>query len=298
MQNPDSLLVQFSDALSGHAAGAQAFVAEVRPEDGPSLSGVLWRPNAVVVSEQALPDASEYQVRIADHSVKAHLAGRDRGTNVAVLKLDSEIDARLPKFAAPRLGALVLVLGVSSNGPAARLAIIRSVGESWESFAGGTIDHRITLDAYVGASEEGGPVLAADGGILGISTRGARRQSLVIPASTVDRACALLLEKGSIERGWLGVSLHPVALPETLRPEDSQRVGLMVMEVGADSPAAKAGVVAGDIILSVGGAPAIRLGKIARQFGTNSVGKTIEITLARAGAILTSKATITARTSG
>jgi S1-C subfamily serine protease len=251
-----------------------------------------------VVSDQILPDASSYEVTIADRVVKAQLAGRDRGTNVAVLKLESEIDASLPKFAAPRLGALALVLGVSANGLAARLAIIRSVGESWESLAGGTIDHRITLDGIVGASEEGGPVLAADGGILGISTRGARRQRLVIPASTVDRACAVLLEKGSIERGWLGVSLHPVALPETLRPEDSQRVGLMVMEVGADSPAAEAGIVAGDIILSVGGAPAIRLGKIARQFGTNSIGKTIEITLARAGAILTSKATITARKSG
>jgi S1-C subfamily serine protease len=108
----------------------------------------------------------------------------------------------------------------------------------------------------------------------------------------------VLLEKGSVERGWLGVALRPVALPEALRPDDSQRVGLMVMDVGADSPAAKAGILAGDILLSAGGAAATRFGKIARQLGANSIGKKIQITLARAGAVVTSEATIAARKAG
>jgi S1-C subfamily serine protease len=251
-----------------------------------------------VVSEQALPDSSEYEVRIADSVVKAHLAGRDEGTNVAVLRLESAIAATLPPPAVARIGALALALGTGADGITARLAIIRSVGGQWESLAGGTIDQRITLDSSIGAAEEGGPVLAADGSILGISTRGAGRQSLVIPSSTVERAVGVLLEKGSIERGWLGVALRPVALPETLRPDSSQRVGLMVMEVGADSPAAKAGILAGDILLSAGGVPAIRFSKIARQLGPNSIGTTIEFALARAGAILTSQATIGARKTG
>jgi S1-C subfamily serine protease len=294
MPNPDSL-VQLSDALSAAAAGARAFLAEIRIPEGQLLSGVLWKANAVVVSEQALPDSPEYEVRIADSVVKAHLAGRDEGTNVAVLRLESAVATSLPPPAVARVGALALALGVGADGIAARLAMIRSVGGPWESLAGGTIDRRITLDSPIGAAEEGGPVLAADGAILGISTRGAGRQTLVIPASTIERAAGVLLEKGSIERGWLGVALRPVALPETLRPDDSQRVGLMVMEVGADSPAAKAGILAGDILLSAGGVPAIRFGKVARQLGPSSIGTTIEIALARAGAIVTSQATIGAR---
>jgi S1-C subfamily serine protease len=297
MPNPDSLLVQLSDALSGLTAGARAFLAEIRTPDGHRVSGVLWKPGAVVVSEQALPDASEYEVKVADRIVKAHLAGRDEGTNVAALRLESEIDTRLPPASVPRAGALALALGIGANGVTARLAILRSVGEAWESLAGGTIDHRITLDTRLGAAEEGGPVLAADGGILGISTRGARRQSLVIPSSTVDRVLGVLLDKGSVERGWLGVALRPVSLPEALRPDDSQRVGLMVMDVGDDSPAAKAGIVAGDILLSAGGVPATRFGRIARQLGANSIDTKIAITLARAGAIVTSEATIEVRKS-
>ena len=295
MANPNSVLVQFSDALSVLASSARDFAAEIRTGDGQRLSGVLWKPNAVVVSEQALPEASDYEVRIAGHVAKAHLAGRDEGTNVAVLRLASDIAGALPPPAAPRVGALALVLGMGVDGIAARLALIRSVGGAWQSLAGGTIDHRITLDGRIGASEEGGPILAADGAILGISTRGARRQSLVIPTSTVDRAVGVLLEKGQVERGWLGVALRPVSLPDALRPDESQRIGLMVMEVGTDSPAAKAGILAGDILLSAGGVATTRFGRIARQFGAGSIGKTIDITLARAGGVLTSQVTVTAR---
>src|SRR5258707_12370208 len=108
MANSDSL-VQLSDALSGLAAGARAFLAEIRNPDGPLLSGVLWKANAVGVSEQALPEASEYEVRIADSVVKAHLAGRDEGTNVAILRLKTELPAACPPQLAPRLCALALV---------------------------------------------------------------------------------------------------------------------------------------------------------------------------------------------
>ena len=295
MPNPKSVLVEFSNALSAAAASARDYVAEIQIAGGHRRSGVLWKPNIVAVSEQVLPEASEYEVTVAGRTGKARLAGRDPGTNVAVLRLEEDLPGRLPQFAVPSVGALSVVLGGGANGITTQLTTVRSVGGAWQSQSGGTIDHRIVLNGRLGAAEEGGPVLAADGAILGISTRGAAQQSLVIPASTVERIAHILLEKGSVERGWLGVSLRPVALPEALRPEGSQRVGLMVMDVGADSPAAKAGVVAGDILLSVGGSPATTFGKIVRQFGGNSIGKKVEITLARAGVHLTSEATIAPR---
>ena len=291
----NSPLTEFSKALSDLAANARSFLASARGKDGTPISGVLWTPNTVVVSEQALSDGSDFDVTVADATATARLAGRDQGTNVAVLKLDRDLPGRLPASGLPTVGALALALGVGANGVCARLAVVRSVGGAWQSLAGGTIDHRIVLDSYLGTTEEGGPVLAADGAIFGIATRGAGRQSLVIPASTIERVVPQLLQSGVIERGWLGVSLHPVALPEALRPEQSQRVGLMVMDVAANGPAAKAGVLAGDILLAVGGAVATRPGKIARQLGADSIGRTLELTLARAGAIVTSEAVVEAR---
>ena len=293
----DFPLIQFSNALSELVAGARGFLASARSKEGAQLSGVLWTPNAIVVSEQALPDASEFEVTVGDVTASAQLAGRDEGTNVAVLRLDRDLSGKLPPHAVPAVGALALALGVGADGPAARLAIVRSVGNAWQSLAGGTVDHRIVLGTYLGRTEEGGPVLGADGAIFGIATRGAGRQSLVIPASTVERIVPQLLKSGTIARGWLGVALHPVALPETLRSDQSQRVGLMVMDVVAGGPAAKAGVLAGDILLAVGGAQATRPGKIARQLGGDSIGRKLELTLARAGAIVTSECVIEARAS-
>jgi S1-C subfamily serine protease len=297
MPSPSSVLSQFSTALSALAAGARGFLASVRSNKGDQLTGVLWSANAVVVSEQELADGTEFQVTVADSMADARLAGRDQGTNVAVLKLERDLPGRLPASAVPTVGALALVLGAGANGPVAALALVRAVSGPWQSLAGGTIDHRIVLDTYLDSIDEGGAVLAADGAILGTAARGAGRQSLVIPASTIDRVVPVLLQKGAVERGWLGVSLHPVALPEALRPEQSQRVGLMVMDVVAGGPAAKAGVLAGDILLAVGGALATRPGRVARQLGAGSIGKKLELTLARAGAILTSECIVEARAS-
>jgi len=294
MANAHSLLSQLSGELSAAVDAARPFTAAVRASAGHHLSGVLWRAGAVVVSEQALPDADGYEVTVDSHSVKAHLAGRDPGTNVAVLKLEGDLPHALPEAGSAKPGALALVLGASAEGVSARLALVRAVSGPWQSLAGGTINGRIVLDTRIG-SAEGGPVLTADGALLGISTRGAHRQSLVIPASTVDAAVAAILETGSVPRGWLGLALRPVALPEALRPDNGQRIGLMVMEVTSDSPGAKAGIVAGDILLSFGGTPITRFGGISRQLGANSIGKTIAVTLARAGALVMKDAVIEAR---
>ena len=295
MSHTSSVLTQLSESLSQLVARSHGLVAAVRIPGGGLVSGVLWRPDAVVVSEQTLSESPEYEVGIGDRVLKAHAAGRDEGTNVAVLKLaDSDLSPVLPPPAVAQTGSLALLLGASAEGVSARLALIRAAGGAWESLNGGQIDRKILLDVRIG-SEEGGPVLAADGSIYGISTRGARRQSLVIPASTVDRAVTALLEKGAVQRGWIGVALRPVALPETLRPASGQRIGLMVMDVAANSPGAKAGIVAGDIVLSAGGTPVHRFGSITRQLGPASIGKTIELLIARAGATISQQLTIEAK---
>ncbi len=297
MPESSSILCQFSDALSALVTQARSFVASIEHADGWRGSGVLWRGNVVVASEQALPRDAEYEVLVAGELVKAQIAGRDPGVNVAILRLEREIASALPNFAKANAGALAVILGAAGEGVSARLAMLRSVGAPWESMAGATIDQRIVLDSTIG-QDEGGPVLAADGRLFGISTRGARRQSLVIPASNVEKSVSLFLEQGGVKRGHLGVALRPVAIPESLRPGDGQRIGLMVMEVESGGPAGMAGILAGDILLSVGGAPAIRFGQLTRQLGANSIGRKVEVRFARAGQVEKRELTIAERAPG
>lgn len=291
MSDPASILSGFSDALTALVAQSRRFVAAIEHADGWRGSGVLWRGNIVVASEQSLPAETEYRIRVGDEVATAQVVGRDPGANVAILRLEREIATALPGFVEAKPGALAVILGAAGEGVSARLAILRSVGGPWESMAGTTIDQRIVLDARIGR-EEGGPVLAADGRLFGISTRGVRRQSLVIPAPDVGKSVDVLIEQGRVNRGYLGVALRPVAIPEPLRPGSGQRVGLMVMEVESGSPADAAGIVAGDILLSVGGAPAIRFGHVARQLGPASIGRNVEVRFARAGLVETRVLTI------
>jgi S1-C subfamily serine protease len=100
---------------------------------------------------------------------------------------------------------------------------------------------------------------------------------------------------GRIARGWLGVALQAVAVPDALRETTDQSSGLMVMSVVDGGPAAKAGIVAGDIILSVGGTSTHRYRKIARHFGSDSIGQKTDLRLIRGGTVITVQTLIAER---
>lgn len=295
-QSSDAL-AQLSDALAARVASGAGLVVGIRPSGGRVRSGVLWRDGVVVVSEQALPDAEGYEAVLAGGgTVAARLAGRDQGTNVAVLRVDGAAGAPLPGAAEARLGALAVALGSDGAGGAtARLGLIREAGPSWHSQAGGRIDRRVVLDVRLGSGDEGGPVLDGSGGLLGISTLGPRRRVLVIPAATVERVVGPLLERGSVARGWLGVSLQPVAVPAALREAAGVDAGLMVLGLAEGAPAAAAGVMPGDILVALEGRPVARARALAEVLGPESVGQTLELRLLRAGGALALAVTVVAR---
>jgi S1-C subfamily serine protease len=141
-------------------------------------------------------------------------------------------------------------------------------------------------------------VLDAKGALLGMSTLGPRRTVLVIPTTTVEGVLEPLLSKGRVERGWLGVALQPVLVPEGIQAEAGQSHGLMVMGVTKDGPAAQAGVLTGDILVAIGGESVSRPALVAQRLGPEAVGQVIELRLLRAGKVLTLTATVTARPSG
>ena len=289
------LLQQFSSSLAERAASVQGAIAAARLAHGRHLSATLWQPDVAVASEQSLPRRDEFELVLAGGAVvKAQLAGRDPGTNIAVLRIDQS--APLPTFqdGEATAGALALAYGADgAGGVRARLGVVNTAGPEWASSAGGRINRYIVLDISLARAEEGGPVLDAAGQRLGISTFGPRGRVLVIPSATIERVLPALLKDGRIARGWLGVGLQPVAVPDALKEEAGQPGGAMVMSIAADSPAAKAGLVAGDIVLSVNGTPAYRLRRVAAAL--SEIGRTAELRVIRGGKLVSVQATIAAR---
>lgn len=277
-------LLTFSDALVSRVAGSGAGLVCVYPGSGAQRTATLWRPGVLVTSEQGLPLDAVVPAVLPDGShVQAHLAGRDPGTNVAVLRLRFDGPV-LPASVAPRSGSLALALGAAVDGsPTVRLGLVHRVGPAWDSLDGGRIDQLISLDARLSGQDEGGPVLDAAGGLLGMSTLGPRRRVLVIPAATVDRVLPPLLADGQVSRGWLGLGLQPVSIPAGWQAAAGLDVGLMVISLATPGPAEQAGVLPGDILLALDGTAAPHTRAMAGALGGCAAGTDIMLRLLRGG---------------
>jgi S1-C subfamily serine protease len=290
-------LVKFSDALAARVESTKPTAVAIRLAHERFVTGIVWQSDVVVASEQSLPRREEFEVVMTGGTVTtAKVAGRDSSTNIAVLRPQAPLASSSITTNEARAGAIVIAIGADGTGGAsARLGIVNIVGPEWHSSRGGLIDRRIALDVRLARSEEGGPIFDAAGSCIGMSTFGPRGQVLVIPAATIDRIVPTLLKDGRVVRGWLGVALQAVAVPDALRETVDQSSGLMVMSVVENGPAAQAGIVAGDIILSVDGTSTRRFRKIARHFGSESIGRKAELRVIRSGAVITVKTTIAER---
>jgi S1-C subfamily serine protease len=290
-------LVQFSDALAARVESTKPTAVAIRLAHERFVTGIVWQSDVVVASEQSLPRREEFEIVMTGGTVTTvKVAGRDSSTNIAVLRPQAPLASSSITTNEARAGAIVIAIGADGTGGAsARLGIVNIAGPEWHSSRGGLIDRRIALDVRLARSEEGGPIFDAAGSCIGMSTFGPRGQVLVIPAATIDRVVPTLLKDGRVARGWLGVALQAVAVPDALRETVDQSSGLMVMSVVEHGPAAQAGIVAGDIILSVDGTSTRRFRKIARHFGSENIGRRAELRVIRSGAVITVKTTIAER---
>jgi len=290
-------LEQLSEALADRLAAATFVVAIRTGRRG--ASGVLWRDDVVVASEQTLPEGVDFTVVRSGTEVPARLAGRDPGTNAAVLRLSQKLAATLPAPApTPRPGSLALIIGADGSGaPTGRLGMVHATGPEWHSQAGGRIETLLRLDARLGA-DEGGPVLTLGGRLIGMSTAGPRRRALAIPAATIERVLEPLLTEGRIARGWLGVGLQSVQVPERFREAAGRDAGMMVVGLAPGAPAEQAGVLPGDIILEVDGRRTGRARGLATALAPERIGQPATLKLLRAGEVRLVSVTIGARPAG
>ena len=295
--NEANPLSRLSHAIETQVAAAHGLAVAVRNASHRHVSATLWQPDAVVTSEQVVGNRDEYEVVTASgETATARIAGRDPGTNLLVLRTDAPLAATTVPRATARVGSLALALGADAAGATiARLGLISSIGPQWYSRAGGRIEQRIALDIRLRRTEEGGPVLDTDGALLGMSTLGPPGVVLVIPVATLERVVPQLLSDGQVPRGWLGLGLQPVAVPEPLREAAGEAMGMMVMSIADGGPGAVAGVKAGDILLTIDGASMRGLRRVIAQLDDESVGRTVALRLIRGGEVLTLNVLITAR---
>jgi S1-C subfamily serine protease len=185
------------------------------------------------------------------------------------------------------VGELALVLGRSpDSGPNASLGIISALSGPWRTWRGGQLDQYIRLDATLFPNSSGGAVVDCRGRLLGIATSGLSRiAGLAIPASSVNRVVDALLERGHVPRGYIGVGVQPVAIPDALRTSLSVigKTGVMVVKVEPGGPADRAGVLLGDILLGIGNTQVEQIEELQSFSDSGVIGEHVKAKLIRAG---------------
>jgi S1-C subfamily serine protease len=285
-------MLAISNNLADTVEQTGSCVVAVKARSRISSSGVHWRKGIVVTADETIRRSEDITVTLDDgRSVPATLAGRDSSTDIAVLKLsDVELPvAQIGETSSLKVGHLVLAVGRSDDtGVNASMGAVSALGGSWRSSYGGLIDQFVRLDLTLYPSLEGGPLVDAMGRVVGITVSGPRRTVLAIPATTVNRVVAQLLEKGRIARGYLGLGMQPVRLPETLKSSLNLAAvgGVIVVNVEPNGPADKAGVLIGDVLLAIDGTPVLQPGDVQVMLGSESVGQTLKVQIIRGGALL------------
>jgi len=287
-----STLTSFSNELAKLVEDFQPYVVAVHTGSRFPSSGVHWRPGIIVTADHTIRREEDIQVTLPDGKrADAVLAGRDPGTDLAALKVEGlgSPATQTGGGDAVKAGELALVLGRSpDSGPNASLGVISAVSGPWRTWRGGRLDNYIRLDATMFPNSSGGAVVDVRGRLLGIATSALSRiAGLAIPATSVNRVLDVLVAKGHVPRGYLGIGAQPVGIPDALRANLSltAKSGIMVVKVEAGGPADKAGMLLGDILVSLGDAPLEDFEDLQSISDSGIIGKQVKARVIRAGAI-------------
>jgi len=243
-----------------------------------------------VTNNHVVDHASSVEVTTDDgKTYTAKVIGTDPKTDLALIKVDGKTDFAFANFATdkPRVGDWVVAVGNPYGlGGTVTAGIISAEGRDIGS---GPYDNYIQIDAPINKGNSGGPTFDNNGNVVGVNTAiyspsgGSVGIGFDIPASTAKMVVAQLKDKGVVTRSYIGVQVQPVSagIAESLGLKNAS--GALVDEARADTPAAKAGIEAGDVITAVNGNAVKDSRSLAREISGMAPGSTAKLDILRKG---------------
>lgn len=285
MANP---LTEFSNGLTAAVEKAGASTVTVDGRRRYPASGIAYADDLVLTADHVVTREDNINVVLPDgKSLAATIAGRDPGSDLAVLRLAEKALTQARTSQELKVGQLVLALGrPSEEGMQASWGIVTSISGPARTSRGGMLDEYIRSETTPYPGFSGGPLINTEGEVLGLNTSGLTRgSSLTIPIKVAWRVAEALATHGSVKRGYLGVRTQPVDVPEAARQtlQSGQEHGLLVLWLEEGGPAAKGGLLVGDIIVAVSGQAVSDPDDLFSALNSDTVGKAIAVEILRGG---------------
>ncbi|HUS67522.1 MAG TPA: trypsin-like peptidase domain-containing protein [Kofleriaceae bacterium] len=262
-------------------------------------SATVWDAAAglVVTAHHALGGDERAQLTDAGGAEReAEVVGRDPGTDLALLRVADPAGLVAPELREVdglKVGHATLALGRPGRSVRASLRIVGVLGTEVRTPWGGRLERYVETDRGFPRGFSGGPLVDLEGRALGVNTSGLLRGAdVTVPTVTVRRVVGELLAHGSVRRGYLGVAVQRARLAGAASAAlGGQTGGALVVRVDDDSPAARAGLVMGDVLVALDG-EAVEGPDDVRQVLLDRRGKEIEARIVRVGAVEALRVTV------
>jgi S1-C subfamily serine protease len=271
-------------------------VVQVNGRRRRAASGVVYAPGRVLTASHVLEREEDLSIVTHDgRTLEANFVGRDPATDLAVLAV-SELGVNVAEPAAGRVRVGQISLAVarpSRDGLRASFGVVSAVGGPLRTGRGTRLERYVQTDATPYPGFSGGPLINAEGAVLGITALGlARGVVLAVPSEVAWRVAGTLSERGSVKRGYLGILSQPVHLPAAQRVGLDQRGGLLVVGVEDDSPAGRGGMLLGDILVSLDATPVTDTDELQALLTGDTVGREVSVGVVRGGELQTLRVTV------
>ena len=254
-------------------------------------SGVIFDAKGyILTNNHVVEGAQKITVTLPDgRSFDGTLVGRDPLTDLAVVKIAGEnlSVARLGDSGKLRIGEWVIAIGnplALEGGPTVTVGVVGATGRSIQEENGNVLDDMIQTDAAINPGNSGGPLVNMAGEVVGINTvvaAEAQNIGFAISINTAQPVVESLLAQGRVVRAYIGVSLQTVTPAIASRYGLSVNQGALITQVTQSTPAAQAGLRAGDVITKFDGAAIATSSQLTKAITQHKVGDVVQLTFVR-----------------
>lgn len=285
--SPAVVNIDVQRQLKGLRRNNQTFSQEVRGNG----SGFIFTPDGyILTNSHVVHDASKIEVTLSDgRSYAAQMIGDDPDTDLAVIRINAPnlVAARLGDSQSLRAGQLAIAIGNPYGfQTTVTTGVVSALGRSFRAKSGRLIDNMIQTDAALNPGNSGGPLVTSHGEVIGINTAvimSAQGICFAVPINTAKMILMPLIKDGKVRRGYIGVGGQNVPLPRrvVLFHELSVESGVLLISIEHNSPAQKAGLQEGDVIVGLNNQPIASIDDLHKVLTHEQVGMRSPLTIIR-----------------